>query len=108
MMLCVTAALLVCVGGQIGGAKTATAAPGGTKLAFRTAPGAVSIPAGQTKQLGTVNVGPFERIRVVADERTGSGVGVTVRLTIMEGSELVAQLDTISLTAKSQVTRVYD
>jgi hypothetical protein len=80
----------------------------GTKLAFRTPAGAVSIPAGQSKQLGAVDVSPFSKIRVVADERVGSGTGVNIRLTITEGNELVAQLDVLSLTPHSQVTRVYD
>ena len=80
----------------------------GTKLAFRTPVGAVSIPAGQSKELGTVDVSPFSQIRVVADERVGSGTGVNIRLTITEGNELVAQLDVLSLTPHSQVTKVYD
>ena len=79
-----------------------------TSLAFRTPPGAVSIPAGQSKQLGVVDVHPFNQIRVVADERVGSGTGVVIRLTITEGSELVAQLDTLTLAPHSQITREYD
>ena len=47
-----------------------------TTLAFRTSPGGVSIPAGQSKQLGSVEVSPFSKIRVVADERVGSGTGI--------------------------------
>jgi hypothetical protein len=82
--------------------------PSKTFLAFRTPPGGVSIPAGQSKQLGVVDVSSFERIRVVADERVGSGSGLNVRLTITEGNELVAQLDILSLTPHSQVTRVYE
>jgi len=77
-------------------------------LAFRTAPGAVSITAGQSKQLGVVDVSKFSKIRVVADERTGSGTGVNIRLTLTEGNELVAQLDVLTLAPRSQVTRVYD
>jgi len=77
-------------------------------LAFRTPVGGVSIPAGQSKQLGTVDVSPYEQIRVVADERVGSGSGVHIRITITEGNELVAQLDTLVLSPHSQVTRVYD
>ena len=80
----------------------------GTKLAFRTPPGAVAIPAGQSKLLGTVDVSPFSQIRVVADERAGSPTGVSIRLTITEGNELVAQLDVLQLAPHSQVTRVYD
>ena len=79
-----------------------------TSLAFRTPPGGVSIPAGQSKQLGTVDVAPYERIRVVADERVGSGTGITIRLTITEGNELVAQLDLLHLTPHAQITKVYD
>jgi hypothetical protein len=79
-----------------------------TVLAFRTPVGGVSIPAGQSKELGTVDVSHFERIRVVADERVGSGTSISVRLTITEGSELVAQLDVLHLTPHSQVTNVYE
>jgi type III secretion protein HrpB1 len=79
-----------------------------TVLAFRTQPGAVSIPAGQSKQLGVVDTSKFSQIRVVVDERAGSGTGINVRLTITEGNELVAQLDTFSLSPHSQITRVYD
>ena len=45
----------------------------GTKLAFRTPAGGVSVPAGQTKQLGVVDVSAFTQVRLVADERAGSG-----------------------------------
>jgi hypothetical protein len=79
-----------------------------TILAFRTPVGGVSIPAGQSKELGVVDVSPYERIRVVADERVGSGSGIAIRLTITEGSELVAQLDVLHLTPHAQVTNVYE
>jgi len=79
-----------------------------TTLAFRTPVGGVTIPAGQSKQLGAVDVSPYSKIRVVADERIGSGTGINVRLTITEGNELVAQLDVLHLLPHSQVTRVYD
>jgi type III secretion protein HrpB1 len=79
-----------------------------TVLAFRTKPGAVSVVPGQTKELGVVDVSRFERIRVVADERTGSASAITVRLTITEGNELVAFLDLLTLQPHSQVTRVYE
>jgi hypothetical protein len=68
----------------------------------------VSIPVGQSKQLGIVDVHAFERIRVVADERVGSASNVAIRLTITEGSELVAQLDTLTLAPDSQITKVYE
>jgi type III secretion protein HrpB1 len=79
-----------------------------THLAFRTPVGGVSVPAGKSKELGTVDVAPYDQIRVVADERVGSGSNVQVRITITEGSELVAQLDTFALSPDSQFTRVYD
>lgn len=79
----------------------------GTKLVWRTQPGAVSIPAGQSKQLGVVDVSPYSQIRVVADERVGSPTGISIRLTMTEGNELVAQLDVLSIAPHSQVTRVY-
>ena len=77
-------------------------------LAFRTAPGAIAVPAGQSKELGIVDVNPYSQIRVVADERVGGGTGVNIRLTITEGSELVAQLDVLPLKPNAQITRVYD
>jgi len=79
-----------------------------TSLAFRTPVGGVSIPAGQSKELGTVDVHNFSKIRVIADERIGSPTGLNIRLTITEGNELVAQLDVLSLAPHSQLTRVYD
>jgi hypothetical protein len=79
-----------------------------TTLAFRTPVGGVAVPAGQSKQLGAVDVSPYSKIRVVADERVGSPTGINVRLTITEGNELVAQLDVLHLLPHSQVTRVYD
>ena len=79
-----------------------------TKFAFRTPAGALPIPVGQTKTLGVVDVVPFNQIRVVADERVGSAGQVVIRLTITEGNELVAQLDTLTLQPHAQVTRVYD
>jgi hypothetical protein len=79
----------------------------GTSLAFRTPQGGISVPAGQSKELGIVDVSKYSQIRVVADERVGSGSGISIRLTITEGNELVAQLDVLSLLPHSQITRVY-
>jgi type III secretion protein HrpB1 len=70
--------------------------------------GGISIPAGQSQELGSVDVHNFSQIRVVADERVGSPTGMNIRLTITEGSELVAQLDVLSLSPHAQVTKVYD
>src|ERR1043166_963160 len=80
----------------------------GTKLAFRTPAGGGSVPAGQSKQLGVVDVSAFTQVRLVADERAGSGTGISIRSTITEGNELVAQLDVLTLNPHSQVTKVYD
>ena len=77
-------------------------------LAFRTQVGAVTIPGGQTKLLGVVDVSMYNRIRLVTDERIDSTSNIVLRLTFTEGEELVAQLDTLLLTPHSQVTRVYD
>ena len=77
-------------------------------LAFRTKVGAETIKGGETKTLGTVDTSRFDKIRLVADERIGSTCNVFIRLTIMEGNELVAFLDHVLLTPHSQLTRVYD
>ena len=45
---------------------------------------------------------------MVVDERVGSGTGVRIRLTIMDGNELVAFLDQIDVAPHGQVTRVYE
>ena len=77
-------------------------------LAFRTPVGSISVPGGQTKLLGVVDVSMYDRIRLVTDERIDSTSNMILRLTFTEGEELVAQLDTILLTPHSQITRVYD
>jgi hypothetical protein len=77
-------------------------------LAFRTQVGAITIPGGQTKLLGVVDVSMYDRIRLVTDERIDSTSNIILRMTFTEGEELVAQLDTVLLTPHSQVTRVYD
>jgi len=77
-------------------------------LAFRTKPGAETINAGESKELGIVDVSQFDKIRLVADERVGSTCNVLIRMTITEGNELVAFLDHLVLTPHAQVTRVYD
>ena len=77
-------------------------------LAFRTQIGAVTIPGGQNRLLGVVDVSMYKRIRLVTDERIDSTANIILRLTFTEGEELVAQLDTIVLTPHSQMTRVYD
>jgi hypothetical protein len=58
--------------------------------------------------LGTADVAQYHQIRVVAFEKTGSAAPIIILLTITEGSEMVAQLDTIMLQAGQPLTRVYD
>ena len=77
-------------------------------LAFRTKLGAEMVKGGETKELGIVDTSQFDKIRLVADERVGSTCNILVRLTFMEGNELVAFLDTVLLTPHAQTTRVYD
>ncbi|HTK09345.1 MAG TPA: hypothetical protein VL485_19400 [Ktedonobacteraceae bacterium] len=80
----------------------------GTALAFRTPVGGTSIAVGHSETLGSVDVSPYSKIRLVADERVGSAANVTLRLTITEGNEWVAQLDTPVLSPHSQISKVYD
>lgn len=77
-------------------------------LAFRTKIGGETVKGGESKTLGTIETAQFDKIRLVADERIGSTCNVFIRLTIMEGNELVAFLDHVLLTPHAQVTRVYD
>ncbi len=77
-------------------------------LAFRTKPGGETIEGGHSKDLGTVDVSHFDKIRLVCDERAGSTCDVFLRITITEGAELVAFLDHILLQPHTHITRVYD
>lgn len=79
-----------------------------TALLFRTQAGAVSFPAGTTKKLGQVTTAGYEKIRIVANNRNGSAAPITFRFTILEGSELVAQLATFTLAPRSERTLVVD
>jgi hypothetical protein len=81
---------------------------GATELAFRTAPGAVSFAAGTSKFLGKVDTSDYSKIRIVATERAGSVANISFRVTATEGSELVAQLATFTLTPRSSKTFVID
>ncbi len=98
---------LVGSGSARGASDSPSVRTGNTVLAFRTPSGAVSIPVGSSRQLGRVTVSPYSQIRLVADERVGSPTNVRLRLTITEGNELVAQLDTPTLAPRSQLTTVY-
>lgn len=77
-------------------------------LAFRTPVGGKSVHAGQTENIGTLDTTMYDRIRLVAGEHIDSTCDVIVRLTIMEGNELLAFLDEVTLKPHSQLTRTYD
>lgn len=75
-----------------------------TALLYRTPVGAVSVSAGTTKHLANVTTAGYRTLRIVADERVGSVSNVTFRVTILEGSELVARLATFTLSPHSERT----
>jgi hypothetical protein len=78
-------------------------------LAFRTNAGTRTVAAGDTKELGTVDVSHFDKIRLVTDEQHDCTCDVLVQLVITEeGGEQVAFLDEVSLTPGQQTTKVYD
>ena len=63
-----------------------------TTLAFRTPVGGVSVPAGQSKQLGTVDVHSFSKIRVAVGSRTASSRTVVDVLCVMYEFSVVCKL----------------
>ena len=77
-------------------------------LLYRTPVGAVSIAAGTSKHLANVSTAGWRKLRIVADERVGSATNVSFRVTILEGSELVAHLTTFTLTPHSSRTFTID
>jgi type III secretion protein HrpB1 len=81
-----------------------------TTLAFNTPPVAVSIPAGKSHDLGTVDVHTFDRIRVLADQRPGSAASAVILLYLLadKGALTVGLLDTLTLKAGDQITKVYE
>jgi hypothetical protein len=68
----------------------------------------VSIPVGESKELGAVEVRAFSAIRLYAIEHFGSAGSVRIRLTLTEGNDLFAQLDTPVLAPHSEMTQVYE
>jgi hypothetical protein len=78
-----------------------------SKLLFRTPAGSAVIPVGSIKQLGTVDVSTYSQIRIVAGERKGTTSGITIHLTLMEGTEVLLDLDKIDLTSGANISRVY-
>jgi type III secretion protein HrpB1 len=79
-----------------------------SKLAFSTPPKGIPISSGTTKQVGSVDVSTFSRIRVIARERAGSANSVTIRLITTEGKEQIGQFAFFQLGPDSLVTGVYD
>jgi hypothetical protein len=49
-----------------------------------------AIPAGQKKELGSVDVNEFSQIRVVADERVGSATGINIDSQSLKGASWCA------------------
>ena|SRR5258708_42251 len=79
-----------------------------TMLAFRTPPGGVDIPVGQTQRLGFVDVHQFERIRLFAGVIVGGLGPVKVLIIAMEGNEAFGPLDELTVQPGSNVTKVYE
>lgn len=79
-----------------------------TTVAFRTAAGGVSVPAGSSRHCGEIDVSAYERIRVVAEERITSMTGVCIRLALRVEPDWVSRLDVFRLRPGSSTTRVYD
>lgn len=85
----------------------------GTNLAFRTSPGGVSIPSGQTTNLtsgfkGGITVKSYPKIRVILTNRTVSSTPVKFLLIINQESELIAPLEEITLQPGTSFTQTYD
>jgi len=73
-----------------------------TQLVFRTPENGVTVTRGQRLTLATLDLSPYDRVRVVVVSRgNGNGIGprlpATVRLFIGEG-EVLALFDTLTLT----------
>jgi hypothetical protein len=80
-----------------------------TALAFRTAVGGMELPGGPETLLDEVDVQPFAKIRIVADNRAGSAGPVIIYLRIMQDGEIIAQLDELILLVGAQpLTNLYD
>jgi hypothetical protein len=80
-----------------------------TQLVFRTPESGVTVTRGQRLTIATLDLSPYDRVRVVAVSRAnGNGFGprlpATVRLFIGEG-EALALFDTLTFTPDSTVVR---
>ncbi len=85
----------------------------GTRLIFRTAPGAVAIPAGTTMDLTArfprgVCVSAYPSIRMSCASRPASDVPVTLRIVVMDGEEEVTYLDQFTLLPGGPHSQAYD
>lgn len=81
----------------------------GTKLIFRTAPGAVAIPAGDRVTLiNYLDVSQYPGIRVGVGSRKSSDTAVTIKLTLIDGTEFLFPLGTIVVGPGETFTTVYD
>lgn len=85
----------------------------GTRLLFRTAPGAVAIPAGATIDLTArhprgVCVSAYPSIRMASANRPISDVPVTLRLVVMADEEGISYLDQFTLLPGGSYSQAYD
>ncbi|MGL5378903.1 hypothetical protein [Clostridium sp.] len=85
----------------------------GTKLAFRTSPGGVSIPSGQTTNLtsefkGGIIVKSYPKIRVILTNKNISTKPIKFKLIINQDGELIASLDEVTLQPGTSFTQTYD
>lgn len=81
----------------------------GTKIIFRTEPGSVTIPVGNSvKLIGKLDVSQYPGIRLGVGSRSSSDTAVTIKLILVDGRELLFPLDTIVLEPGDSFTTVYD
>ncbi len=85
----------------------------GTRLLFKTAPGAIVIPAGTALDLTArfprgVCVSAYPSIRMASASRSTSAVPVTLRLMVMDGEEGLACLDQFTLLPGGSCSLAYD
>ena len=76
-----------------------------TTLAFRSKPGAESIPPNSSKLIRDIDVSQYSRIRIFVDP--GSR-GIGVRLVVCDGKQEVFALDDFILPRHAKETRLYD
>lgn len=79
-----------------------------TQLIFQPPEETFLIPVGQTMTLGTINVQPYQQIRVVLAEYKGSPGNVVFNLIISLQGSAWGTLDTVTLSPEGNESLVYD